>query len=55
MPKAYFACDLPIEGILAAFNAAGLWQWGLRDGGDYLNCPSNEHVRLRVYEQIGRR
>jgi hypothetical protein len=57
MPKAYwaydFACDLPIEDILAAFNAAGPWQWGLRESavyGDYLNCRPNEYVRLRVHE-----
>ena len=57
MPKAYwaydFACDLPIEAILAIFNAAGPWQWGQRESavyGDYLNCRPSEHVRLRVHE-----
>jgi hypothetical protein len=51
-----FACDLPIEGILAAFNAPGLWQWQLREShfyGDYLNCRPKEHVRLRVHEYPG--
>ena len=57
MPKAYwaydFACDQPIETVLAAFNAAGPWQWQLRESavyGDYLNCRPDAHVRLRVHE-----
>ena len=48
-----FACDQPIEVIPAAFNAAGPWQWQLRDShfyGDYVNCRPKEHVRLRVHE-----
>jgi hypothetical protein len=57
MPKADWAydfeCDQPIEAFLAALNAAGPWQWQLRDShfyGDYLNCRPREHVRLRVHE-----
>jgi hypothetical protein len=48
-----FACDRPIEAVLAAFNAAGPWAWQLRETvvyGDYLNCRPMEHVRLRVHE-----
>jgi hypothetical protein len=48
-----FRCDRPIEAVLAAFNAAGPWQWQLRESavyGDYLNCRPQEHVRLRVHE-----
>jgi hypothetical protein len=55
--KAYwaydFASDQPIEAILAAFNAAGPWQWMLRESavyGDYLNCRPTERVRVRVHE-----
>jgi hypothetical protein len=57
MLKAYwaydFVCDRPIEAILDAFNAAGPWQWRLRESGvygDYLNCRPMEHVRVRVHE-----
>jgi hypothetical protein len=48
-----FVCEQPIEAMLVAFNAAGPWQWQLRDSavyGDYLNCRPFEHVRLRVHE-----
>jgi hypothetical protein len=48
-----FTCDQPIETILAAFNAAGPWQWQLRDStifGDYLSCRPNERVWVRVHE-----
>ena len=48
-----FACDQPIEAVLAAFNAAGPWQWELRESavyGDYLSCRPNEHARVRVHE-----
>jgi len=57
MPEAYwaydFTCDHRIEAILAAFNAAGPWQWQQRESavyGDYLNCRPLQHVRLRVHE-----
>jgi hypothetical protein len=54
-----FATGKPIEGILAAFNAAGPWQWELRESvifGDYLSCRPEEHVWVRVHEysQMGR-
>lgn len=42
-----------MEAMLAAFNAAGPWRWGLGDSatyGDYLNCWPEEHVRVRVHE-----
>jgi|GEM_PF-1243100 len=55
--KAYWAyvfnCDKPIELILAAFNEAGPWRWGLRDSawyGDYLNTQPIEGVRVRIHE-----
>jgi hypothetical protein len=57
MLKAYwaydFVCDRTIEVILAAFNAAGPWQWMMRESavyGDYLSCQPKEHVRVRVHE-----
>src|SRR6185503_5302794 len=48
-----FSCDQPIEAILAAFNAAGPWQWELRESGvygDYLNSRPEKHVRARIHE-----
>ena len=48
-----FACDQPIDAILAAFNAAGPWQWEMRDSdfyGDYLSCRPKERVHVRVFE-----
>ena len=45
--------DQPIETVLAAFNAAGPWQWQLRESavyGDYRNRRPDAHVRLRVHE-----
>ena len=55
--KAYwaydFAFDRPIEEMLAVFNEAGSWQWGLRDSawyGDYLNTRPLEGVRVRVHQ-----
>ena len=48
-----FACDRPLEAVLAGFNAAGPWQWTQRESavyGDYLNCRPMERVRLRVHE-----
>lgn len=57
MLKAYraydFTCDQPMEAMLAAFNAAGPWQWGLGDSatyGDYLGCRPMGGVRVRVHE-----
>jgi hypothetical protein len=57
MLKAYwaydFACEQSLDAIAAAFNAAGPWQWQLRESavyGDYLNCRPMERVRLRVHE-----
>jgi hypothetical protein len=49
-----FNCSQSIEAILAAFNAAGPWQWQLGDSdfyGDYVRCRPNERSRLRVYER----
>jgi hypothetical protein len=48
-----FACDQPMEAILAALNSAGPWQWVMGDSstyGDYLNCRPQEHVRVRLHE-----
>ena len=47
-----FTCNQPIEAVLAAFNAAGPWQWQLHETtvyGDYLNCRPMQQVRLRVH------
>ena len=60
--KAYwaydFACDRSLADILAAFNAAGPWQWDLHESawyGDYLNARPLDGVRVRVhaYPQAG--
>jgi hypothetical protein len=48
-----FSCDKPIDAILATFNAAGPWEWELRNSdlyGDYLNCRPKVHAQVRVYE-----
>ena len=48
-----FTCDLPMEAILEDWNAAGPWQWTLRDSawyGDYLNTRPVEGVRARIHE-----
>jgi hypothetical protein len=54
-----FTCRQPIAAMRAAFDAAGPWQWQLRESdfhGDYLSCRPQPRVRLRVHdqEQIGR-
>jgi hypothetical protein len=49
-----FACTRPIEAILAAFNAAGPWQWQQVHSdfcGDYVRCRPTERARVRVYER----
>src|SRR4029453_5877244 len=49
----YFDCAHSIEAILAAFNAAGPWQWQLGDSdmyGFYVRCRPRERVHLRVYQ-----
>ena len=55
--KAYwaydFTCDRSIESMLALFNEAGPWQWGLRDSfwyGDYLSTRVASGARVRVHE-----
>jgi len=55
--KAYwayaFACDQPMEAILAAWNEAGAWQWQFRDSywyGDYLNTRPVKGLRVRIHE-----
>jgi hypothetical protein len=51
-----FTCGQSIDVILAAFNAAGPWQWQRGDSdiyGDYLKCRPREHVEVRVYERSG--
>lgn len=48
-----FSCGQSLEAICAAFNAAGPWQWQMRDSythGDYLNTRPATGVRLRVHE-----
>jgi hypothetical protein len=49
-----FTCDgRTIEAVRDALNAAGPWQWHLRENqyfGDYLSSGSVEHVWLRVHE-----
>jgi hypothetical protein len=48
-----FTCEQPIEGLLAALNAAGPWRWQERDSawyGDYLAVRPAEGVRVRIHE-----
>ena len=48
-----FSCDQPLEAICAVFNAAGPWQWQLRENyiyGDYLNSRPAADLRVRVHE-----
>ena len=48
-----FGCNQSIKGILDAFNAAGPWQWQMRESvifGDYLSCRPNDRVWVRVHE-----
>ena len=56
--KAYwayaFACDRPLGGLAGEWNAAGPWEWQLRDSswyGDYLNTRPIDGVRVRIHEQ----
>ena len=47
-----FDCDLSLDGMLRSFNAAGPWQWQLRDSafyGDYLAAWTTD-VSIRVHE-----
>jgi len=54
-----FACDQPIEVIPAAFNAAGPWQWQLRDShfyGDYVSCRQRSlsgYESTSILQRIG--
>jgi hypothetical protein len=55
--KAYwaydFACDRPLEDMLAVFNEAGPWRWEMHESawyGDYLNTRPSNGVRGRVHE-----
>lgn len=48
-----FSCDQSLEAMCAVFNAAGPWQWQLRDSyvyGDYLSTRPATGVHLRVHE-----
>src|SRR5262245_58556195 len=48
-----FDCGQSIERILDAFNAAGPWQWQMRESvifGNYLSCRPNDRVWARVHE-----
>jgi hypothetical protein len=60
MDKTYwaydFGCDLPMQDIRAAFNAAGPWQWEQRERihyGDYLSSRPTEGVWLKVHAYPG--
>jgi hypothetical protein len=49
-----FSCSRSINAMLAAFNAAGLWQWNVGDSdiyGFYLKCRPTERAEVRVYER----
>ena len=48
-----FDCSAPLEGMLAAFNSAGAWQWRVGDSdmyGDYLKCQPKEDAKIKVYD-----
>ena len=48
-----FACEQTLEEALAAFNAAGSWQWQLRDSyyyGEYLNTRPEPGLQVRIHE-----
>src|SRR2546423_444757 len=48
-----FTCHQPIEAMRTTFDAAGSWQWQLRDSdiyGGHLNCRPQPHLRLRVHQ-----
>ncbi len=48
-----FACARTLEEVLAAFNAAGPWQWQARESywyGDYLNTRPETGLHVRVHE-----
>ena len=55
--RAYdFACDLALERLRDAFDAAGPWLWRLRDSSllsDYLACIPADDARIRVFEYPG--
>jgi len=49
-----FVCTRPIGAILAAFNAAGPWQWQRVHSdfcGDYVRCRPTGRARVRVYQR----
>ena len=57
-----FVCDLSLDAILAAFNAAGSWHWRPVDSdryGDYLVCRPEAYegpgksAKFRVHEYPG--
>lgn len=59
--KAYwayaFTCDLPMDAMASAWNAAGPWRWEVRDShwyGDYLNTRPMDGVRVRIHESADR-
>ena len=48
-----FSCHQTLEAICAVFNAAGPWQWQLRDSyifGNYINTRPVSGVHLRFHE-----
>jgi hypothetical protein len=48
-----FSCSSSVDAMLAALNAAGLWQWRMGDSdiyGFYLKCRPKELAEVRVYE-----
>jgi hypothetical protein len=58
MPNQWWGYDFTssqsIGAILAAFNAAGPWQWQQVHSefcGDYVRCRPTERARVRVYER----
>jgi hypothetical protein len=58
--KAYWAyafkTSQALGAICTAWNAAGPWQWQIRDShwyGDYLNTRPIDGVRVRVHEPAG--
>ncbi|HLW54581.1 MAG TPA: hypothetical protein VKW06_17225 [Candidatus Angelobacter sp.] len=46
-------CDLTLDGMVAALNSAGTWQWQSRESywyGDYLNARPVAGLRVRIHQ-----
>src|SRR5262249_17492854 len=48
-----FRCGKTVDALLAAFNAAGPWQWALGDSdfyGFYVKCRPDGRAEVRVFQ-----